>query len=159
MKKKFSILIIGSMLFPQITFPCIADDTSIDPNMDKDMSSKLYEWIKVDGMENGRIKFDSLTGTIVDVETSMISAQIPTEINGSPVIAIGSLAFAGCYALREVIIPEEISYIGDLAFANCSSLNIIYFLGNKYQWEIVTSTAGISKSTVVECEAELLTAL
>jgi len=112
----------------------------------------MYTWIEVEGIENGRIKFDVLTGTIVDAETTITFAQIPDQICGTPVIAIGSLAFEGCDQLQKVVIPEEVSYIGDLAFANCGSLNVIYFPGNKDQWEVVASAASLSKATAVECD-------
>lgn len=40
---------------------------------------------------------------------------------------IDSWAFAGCYGLKSIVIPYNISAIGDWAFSNCSSLASVIF--------------------------------
>jgi len=55
---------------------------------------------------------------------------IPSQINGLPVSAIGSQAFAGCGSLTNVTIPGSVTSIGDYAFSNCTQLASIFFMGD-----------------------------
>lgn len=51
--------------------------------------------------------------------------QIPTEVNGKKVTAIGAAAFQGSLSVKTIIIPKGITEIGDYAFECCSSLTSI----------------------------------
>ena len=61
--------------------------------------------------------------------------EIPQEIRGDTVTAIGQSAFSGCESAREIIVPESVTYIDRSAFLNCENLqrvNIpwgVYFIG------------------------------
>lgn len=48
--------------------------------------------------------------------------QVPEEIEGAPVTAIGRKAFLSDKRIQEVILPESVMTIGDWAFAYCSRL-------------------------------------
>lgn len=50
---------------------------------------------------------------------------IPSEIEGFPVVGIGSYAFADCFTLVSIQLPDTITSIGNNAFERCSSLESI----------------------------------
>ena len=53
--------------------------------------------------------------------------EIPAEIGGKKVTAIGEGAFSGRSALNQVILPEGIRSVGSKAFADCLSLKEVSF--------------------------------
>ena len=67
--------------------------------------------------------FDAATGTITNCVTNDAWAEIPAEIGGVPVRAIGPSAFAACTYLTGVVIPDGVESIGDKAFEN---LKLVY---------------------------------
>ncbi len=73
----------------------------------------------------GNLYFDAGTGTITDCDTTVTAANIPTEIYGVPVTAIGNGAFAECDSLAAVTIPSTVTSIGGSTFLNCMSLTSI----------------------------------
>lgn len=93
-------------------------------------------WYEVDGIENGMIRFDLNTGTILDVDYSITKAVIPSEINGVKVTSIDDNAFYDCKELLEVVIPDSVTYIGNRAFYSCNKLlevvipNSVTYIGN-----------------------------
>ena len=56
------------------------------------------------------------------LDTAAEEIQVPGEVDGSPVTAIGAEAFSGCAAVKHVSLPEGITAIEDGAFAGCGSL-------------------------------------
>jgi len=76
-------------------------------------------------VEGGNLKFDPSTGTISGCDTSVYSAEIPSEIYGAPVTAIGNNAFLGCRKLTTVTIPNSVTSIGSGAFYNCPLLTSV----------------------------------
>ena len=50
---------------------------------------------------------------------------IPATLDGKTVTAIGDYAFARCYSLTSVSIPDSVTAIGDGAFYSCSSLTSV----------------------------------
>lgn len=50
------------------------------------------------------------------------AVTIPDTLSGYPVTGIGEAAFADCYDLTSVVIPEGVTVIGDYAFYGCESL-------------------------------------
>ncbi|MBR7082093.1 MAG: leucine-rich repeat domain-containing protein, partial [Oscillospiraceae bacterium] len=71
---------------------------------------------------DGNIYFDKATGTIVDCDESVTTANIPEAIDGTPVTSIGSGAFEDCISLTSVEIPSNVTSIGDGAFHDCVGL-------------------------------------
>ena len=53
--------------------------------------------------------------------------DVPAELNGKPVSAIGESCFAGVICLKSVHIPEGVTQVGDYAFECCSTLQKVYF--------------------------------
>lgn len=76
-------------------------------------------------VEGGNLKFDPTTGTITDCDTSVYSADIPSEIYGVPVTTIGKNAFRSCSKLASVTIPNTVTLIGSSAFSSCSQLTSV----------------------------------
>ncbi|MBQ9898862.1 MAG: leucine-rich repeat protein [Ruminococcus sp.] len=75
------------------------------------------------------VTFGPLTGVITDsgvtitgCDKSAVNVVIPDEINGVPVTAIGTYAFADCTAMESVYIPDTVTEIGDITFSYCTSL-------------------------------------
>lgn len=51
--------------------------------------------------------------------------EIPTELDGFPVVEIGVDAFRGCTTLKEVFIPDCAKTVSHWAFADCTSLKSV----------------------------------
>ncbi len=51
--------------------------------------------------------------------------MIPEELDGNPVTHIRYTAFAGCFSLEKVIIPDSVTEIGAGAFFSCQTLESI----------------------------------
>jgi hypothetical protein len=63
--------------------------------------------------------------TITRYNGSASVVNIPAEMEGLPVTAIGVEAFATCSGLISITIPNSVTFIMDGAFDNCSSLTSI----------------------------------
>lgn len=63
--------------------------------------------------------------TIVEYIGTDTAIEIPNEIDGNTVTAIGIAAFYGCTDLTSITIPDSITYIGTKAFQFCTSLTSI----------------------------------
>ena len=61
---------------------------------------------------------------ITGYKRNKANIEIPSEINGKPVTAIGGFAFLDCRSLKSVVIPNSVTTIGGWAFNRCSSLKI-----------------------------------
>ena len=78
----------------------------------------------------GYLHFDRSTGAIVDCDTTVFKAVIPSEINGISVTKIGDEAFRWCSELTSLTIPDSVTSIGDTAFWGCTSLTSINIPGS-----------------------------
>ena len=67
---------------------------------------------------------------IVDWEGEGEVLEIPCELDGHAVTAIGECAFADCAGLNSVVLPETIVEIGDQAFCGCAGLTDIVLPDN-----------------------------
>lgn len=59
----------------------------------------------------------------LDAET--VQLDIPAEIGGKPVTAIGESCFFGCQQLTDITLPETLQTVGEGAFAMCKSLRAV----------------------------------
>ncbi|MEE1143779.1 MAG: leucine-rich repeat protein, partial [Acutalibacteraceae bacterium] len=57
--------------------------------------------------------------------SGIVTADIPSEINGYPVTSIGNFAFFNCTSLTEVTIGGSVTSIGEYAFSDCKSLTAV----------------------------------
>lgn len=72
---------------------------------------------------------ESETGwTIVSYTGADEVVDIPDNIKGKPVIAIGDNAFSQCSQMVDVYIPDSVTDIGDNAFYNCTALERVIIL-------------------------------
>ena len=78
-------------------------------------------------VESGNLYFDPHSGTIVDCDHAVTAADIPAEIQGIPVRAIGDYAFDYCENLHSVSFPEGLEHIGNMSFAYCYGLSALAF--------------------------------
>ncbi len=62
--------------------------------------------------------------TDVSVIASITSLEIPTWIDGEPVVAIGASAFTDCSQLTSIKLPETLESIGSSAFSSCALTSI-----------------------------------
>ncbi len=58
-------------------------------------------------------------------DSSVVTVNIPNEIDGKRVSSIDDSAFKGCSSLTNITLPEYLTYIGNSAFYGCSSLSSI----------------------------------
>ncbi len=76
-------------------------------------------------VEGGYIYFDTETGVVTAADDAITNADIPAEIAGVPVVAIGDCAFTWCAELTSVTLPDGLRYIYNDAFSRCTSLSSI----------------------------------
>ncbi len=62
---------------------------------------------------------------ISDCAEDVINVEIPSEIEGLPVTEIWSFAFMDCVNIKEIMIPEGVTFIANQAFYNCTSLESV----------------------------------
>ena len=74
--------------------------------------SEIFEW---------RVDDDGVTITKF-LKEDATSVDVPSEIDGKPVVAIGDEAFRRCESLRKVSLPESLQGIAYKAFSYCESL-------------------------------------
>ena len=55
--------------------------------------------------------------------------DVPAELGGQPVVAVGHDVFAGCDGLLSVAIPASVTNLADGAFEGCTSLEGVIFCG------------------------------
>ena len=63
--------------------------------------------------------------TITGYSGTASALLIPSELDGYPVVAIGSMAFRNKTALRSVVIPDSVTSIGSNAFDGCTNLSSV----------------------------------
>ena len=81
--------------------------------------------------------------------------EIPEELDGHPVTAIGKSAFQNCTDLHHVSIPDAVTVIGNSAFSGCSLYEIVlpgslteigdYAFAANASMEGVTIPAGVER--------------
>ena len=116
-KRLISLLVAVCMmitLLPLSAVTAFAEDTSTEY-----VGGCEYEY-KVDANGNATItQFRGPTdGTLYDIE-------IPTELGGHTVTAIGDYAFWDCHTLDNVTIPPSVTSIGKSAFYRCYALTTL----------------------------------
>ena len=80
--------------------------------------------------------------SVSDDVKEFTEVNIPSEINGIKVTAIGSNAFEGCTKLTAVVIPATIKNIYENAFNDCTNLRIVKYPDFRKQWKNITISVG-----------------
>jgi hypothetical protein len=72
-------------------------------------------------------EFDVIDGgaVITGYTGDSSDVEIPSEIDGTPVVKIGSHSFEANYNITSVVIPESVTVIGESAFMDCGSLESV----------------------------------
>lgn len=99
----------------------------------------------------GKLYFDAQTGTITSSDKTVTEADIPAEIYGVPVTAIGEYAFAQRYELTRVTIPDSVTSIGGLAFYECRAMTDVYYGADVLHWSQVKMGSlndGLDQATI-----------
>ena len=104
-KKVISMLLVFAMFFGMLPagLPAMAAETE---------DGLVYE------IKDDQVTITGYTGTTTDL-------VIPSGIEGYPVTSIGYEAFAWCYSLTSITIPDSVTSIGDSAFEGCINLTSI----------------------------------
>ena len=63
--------------------------------------------------------------TDFDAGTEEVNPNIPAEIDGTPVVAIGQRAFQNETGVTEVVLPDSVTEIGSYAFKGCTNLKSV----------------------------------
>lgn len=92
-------------------------------------TSAVTEYIPTpdDSFASGEFEIDIYDGkaTINYYKGNSTTLEIPSEIDGYPVNAIGEAAFYFCSSITEVTIPDSVTTVGDNAFGFCQNLEKI----------------------------------
>ena len=145
MKKRFLAVFLTLALCMGLAVPAFADDYT--------HSGTPYP------VEGGNIYFNKETGAITSADEEVTLAQIPDEIDGIPVTAIGSAAFYGCNSLFSANIPLSVTEIGDSAFAWCTGLSYSVLISNhvaRIGFWAFEGCRGLHKMTIPDSVTELL---
>ena len=106
MKKIFAFVTVLGMIFGLAAVPNVSVYAE---------TSGVYEYT----VEDGKATITHCDGNISD------AVEIPAELDGYPVTAIGERAFEGCYYITSVTIPDGVSVIESRAFWECESLESV----------------------------------
>ncbi len=71
------------------------------------------------------------TYTVVGADKKITQLNIPPELEGVAVTAIGPRAFEGCKKIHYLYLTENITRIGERAFRKCASLESVSFSKSK----------------------------
>jgi len=79
----------------------------------------------VQSVPGGELYYDPYSGVVVGCSEGLTRLEIPAELGGFSVPAIGHGAFAGQETLTEVILPDTVTYLGESCFEDCIALTEI----------------------------------
>ena len=119
LKKVISICLVALLLFSTVTIARLTVSATENGNPEICYISGDYAY---GILENGMVQ-------ILDYFGNATNLEIPNEIEGKPVIKIGSFggydAFSGCESLTHVTIPDGVKYIWFNAFSGCENLQSV----------------------------------
>ena len=95
-----------------------AEEESTEPAQEESASPETNDFT-YETNADGSLTLTAYTGNAEDL-------KVPSQIDGSPVTAIGPSCFAGLLCLKRVTVAEGITSIGDYAFECCGRLKKIY---------------------------------
>ena len=97
--------------------------------------------------ENGlSYRVENETLTLVKCNASEAILVLPSEVEGMPLVAIGSRAFFGCNHLQYVDVPEGVTVIAEYAFSHCDSLREVVMPDTlkEFQDHVFDYTGGVT---------------
>ena len=82
---------------------------------------------------------DQGTAIVTECDVFLTGAkEIPAELGGKPVSAVGFGAFQRCSGLTSISIPSTVTAVDDYAFSGCDALTDVWFGGTQAQWSEIT---------------------
>ena len=121
--KRFLVILFALMIFVVGAFLVSCNDENVDDEtLTPDSNDTNAESEGLAYTVNSDRKTCTITGL---GECTDIMINIPKEIDGYSVTAIGNNAFSDATHLENVIIGDSITYIGDSAFSGCTRLTSI----------------------------------
>ena len=117
-----------------IPLPVLAADTA-EPAVPQAALAETYGELEYAVTGDGTV-------TITNCDRDVTSVDVPAEIGGMPVTAIGNSAFKYCDSLTEISLPDSVISIGSYAFEYCNSLTDII---------IPDSVTSIGEGTFCDC--------
>ena len=163
-KRLISLLVAVCMMITMLPLSAVtafAADTSTDP----EGSYKGYKYAYT--VNDGNATITKFLGPVDPANPGPYDIDIPAELGGYTVTAIGDEAFYNCSALKKVTIPQGVTSIGDSAFAQQDYLTGVTFpqsvtsIGDYAFWDCHTldnvtippSVTSIGKSAFYRCYA------
>ena len=110
-------------------FSCVTNDIVVTAKYSEGLRDGVYTRI-VDGVElvfvieKGVVKIENSSSAVIPYDTTG-SLNIPSVLEGFPVVSIGDYAFSDCYGLTSITIPSSVRSIGDYAFDYCEGLTSV----------------------------------
>ena len=123
-KRLISLLVAVCMMITMLPLSAVtafAADTASSPDPEEIVGDYKYAYT----VNGGNATITKFLGPVNPANTGPYDIEIPTELDGHTVTAIGSAAFQGYSALRKVTIPDSVTSIGTLAFSNLSNLTTL----------------------------------
>ena len=98
-----------------------------------------------------------ITVTITKYNGNENNIEIPSEINGEPVVEIGHCVFKDCDYLTEIIIPESVEKIGSETFAGCKNLKHIKICSDAatYTYDTFAGCTGLASAGPIGSGADM----
>lgn len=96
-----------------------------------DMNTKLARHLQKRGCRNNAIipgfeyKKTNAGIEIIRYKGNEANPRIENEYSGIPVVGIGKEAFKNCSQIKEIVIPNRVTFIGNSAFEGCSNLKSV----------------------------------
>ena len=118
-------------------------DHERDPEYTDETFTSAFPTSDSDYVSGSAMDQDGLTyivdnGSAIVTESDVFrsgAAEIPAELGGAPVSAIGFGAFNRCSGLTSVSIPATVTAVDDYAFSGCSALTDVWFGGTEAEWD------------------------
>ena len=101
-------------------------------------------------VEGGNIYFDKDTGTILNADEGIITANIPDKIDGVAVTSIYDTAFAFTN-ITSVTIPDSVTNIESTMFNACLSLKNIYVSENNKNYVTIDGALYTKDKSEIVC--------
>ncbi len=123
MKKSYNKILSSALLTVLVVFSAVTTSATASSGLlIPDRAGENSEYVSVEGIVGGMVLFDYDAGAIIDAERTVTVANIPSQINGVPVIEIGLNAFVSTDTLTKIVIPEGVTTIADYAIVDNDNL-------------------------------------
>ncbi len=126
MKRLISVLLTGVMLLgATASVPLSASAVTSNVTESNDSESETYTYTDQYGLWKYQLTDDGAGCKITYYDKSQTEIEIPSSINGLPVVEIGGYTFYLFQKLTKVTIPDSVTTIGCSSFYSCESLTSI----------------------------------